>query len=212
MSSILQLSSYHHKVDILCGHRSSAPCVTRTRKVSFPALRSSYTTPIRRISIIMEKQQDVEANSHKNAAVADQQQQPWYTAFPEPLSKAEPITAVETLGMLKSSSAHSGSTPRFILIDLRRLDYEVSGCVHIEFLFIARASMASSIKDRTNSDHHYHYPHHQQQQQQQLILLMQGGTIYGSINLPAQSLYPTIPSLYRLFKAADVRSVIWYCG
>jgi arsenical-resistance protein 2 len=39
----------------------------------------------------------------------------------------------------------------------------------------------------------------------------QGGTIRGSINLPAQSLYPTIPALYSVLKAAGVRKVIWYC-
>lgn len=41
---------------------------------------------------------------------------------------------------------------------------------------------------------------------------LQGGTIRGSINLPAQSLYPTIPTLYTLFKAAGVKRVLWYCG
>jgi arsenical-resistance protein 2 len=40
----------------------------------------------------------------------------------------------------------------------------------------------------------------------------QGGTINGSINLPAQSLFPTIPSLYSIFHAAGVRRVVWYCG
>ncbi|KAK7185549.1 hypothetical protein DPSP01_010771 [Paraphaeosphaeria sporulosa] len=40
----------------------------------------------------------------------------------------------------------------------------------------------------------------------------QGGTIRDSINLPAQSLYPTIPTLYALFKGAGIRQVIWYCG
>lgn len=40
----------------------------------------------------------------------------------------------------------------------------------------------------------------------------QGGTIRGSINLPAQSLFPTIPTLYAWFKAAGVKKVIWYCG
>ncbi|KAK5113704.1 hypothetical protein LTR62_003331 [Meristemomyces frigidus] len=40
----------------------------------------------------------------------------------------------------------------------------------------------------------------------------EGGTIVGSINLPAQSLYPTIPALYSLFSAAGVEKVIWYCG
>jgi arsenical-resistance protein 2 len=40
----------------------------------------------------------------------------------------------------------------------------------------------------------------------------QGGTVQGSINLPAQSLYPTMPSLHALFKAAGVRQVIFYCS
>ncbi|KAK0749856.1 arsenate reductase [Schizothecium vesticola] len=40
----------------------------------------------------------------------------------------------------------------------------------------------------------------------------EGGTIRGSINLPAQSLFPTIPTLYALFKAAGAKKVIWYCG
>lgn len=40
----------------------------------------------------------------------------------------------------------------------------------------------------------------------------QGGTIAGSINLPAQSLHSSIPTLFRLFKAAGVPKVIWYCG
>jgi arsenical-resistance protein 2 len=40
----------------------------------------------------------------------------------------------------------------------------------------------------------------------------EGGTIQGSINLPAQSLYPSIPALYKLFQAAGIDTVIWYCG
>ncbi|KAK3326808.1 Rhodanese-like domain-containing protein [Apodospora peruviana] len=40
----------------------------------------------------------------------------------------------------------------------------------------------------------------------------EGGTIRGSINLPAQSLYPTLATVYNLFKASGVRKVIWYCG
>ncbi|KAI1812487.1 Rhodanese-like domain-containing protein [Poronia punctata] len=40
----------------------------------------------------------------------------------------------------------------------------------------------------------------------------EGGTIRGSINLPAQTLFPTIPTLYQLFKSASVKHVIWYCG
>ncbi|POR38854.1 Uncharacterized protein TPAR_00934 [Tolypocladium paradoxum] len=40
----------------------------------------------------------------------------------------------------------------------------------------------------------------------------EGGTIRGSINLPAQSLYPTIPTLYNMFKAAGLHKVVWYCS
>ncbi|GAB1313398.1 hypothetical protein MFIFM68171_03608 [Madurella fahalii] len=40
----------------------------------------------------------------------------------------------------------------------------------------------------------------------------QGGTIRGSINLPAQSLHPTIPTLYSVLRASSVRKIIWYCS
>ncbi|KAH7240071.1 Rhodanese-like domain-containing protein [Fusarium redolens] len=42
--------------------------------------------------------------------------------------------------------------------------------------------------------------------------IWQGGTIRGSINLPAQSLYPAIPTLYTVCKAAGIHTIIWYCG
>jgi len=45
-----------------------------------------------------------------------------------------------------------------------------------------------------------------------LILTTQGGTIRGSINLPAQSLPLTLPSVYAMFKSAGLRKVIFYCG
>ncbi|OJJ67597.1 hypothetical protein ASPBRDRAFT_58702 [Aspergillus brasiliensis CBS 101740] len=40
----------------------------------------------------------------------------------------------------------------------------------------------------------------------------EGGTIRGSINLPAQSLYPAIPTLYSLLSQSPVKEVVWYCG
>ena len=40
----------------------------------------------------------------------------------------------------------------------------------------------------------------------------QGGTIRDSLNLPAQSLYPSLPTLYAIVKAAKIPRVIWYCG
>lgn len=39
-----------------------------------------------------------------------------------------------------------------------------------------------------------------------------GGTIRGSLNLPAQTLYPSLPTLYRIAKDAGVKMVVFYCG
>lgn len=44
------------------------------------------------------------------------------------------------------------------------------------------------------------------------LIRIQGGTIRGSINLPAQSLYPTLPAVYATLRAAGLRKVIFYCG
>ncbi|MCJ1384717.1 hypothetical protein MMC17_007835 [Xylographa soralifera] len=40
----------------------------------------------------------------------------------------------------------------------------------------------------------------------------EGGTIRGSLNLPAQSLYPALETLHALLSAAGVGTVVWYCG
>ncbi|KAI5787717.1 Rhodanese-like domain-containing protein [Peziza echinospora] len=40
----------------------------------------------------------------------------------------------------------------------------------------------------------------------------EGGTIKSSLNLPAQSFYQSIPTLYTLALSAGVKSVIFYCG
>ncbi|EHA25716.1 hypothetical protein ASPNIDRAFT_43869 [Aspergillus niger ATCC 1015] len=40
----------------------------------------------------------------------------------------------------------------------------------------------------------------------------EGGTIRGSINLPAQTLYPMIPTIYSLLSQSPVKEVVWYCG
>lgn len=39
-----------------------------------------------------------------------------------------------------------------------------------------------------------------------------GGTIKGSINLPAQSLYYSLPTVLNLCQSAGIELVIWYCG
>ncbi|KAJ5408375.1 arsenate reductase (Arc2) [Penicillium cosmopolitanum] len=39
-----------------------------------------------------------------------------------------------------------------------------------------------------------------------------GGTIRGSLNLPAQSLYPTLSAFYDLVSSSGVKNVVFYCG
>ncbi|KAJ5840750.1 uncharacterized protein N7525_005938 [Penicillium rubens] len=39
----------------------------------------------------------------------------------------------------------------------------------------------------------------------------EGGTIRGSLNLPSQSLYPTIPTLYSVLSQGGIANVVWYC-
>ncbi|KEF51886.1 uncharacterized protein A1O9_11875, partial [Exophiala aquamarina CBS 119918] len=40
----------------------------------------------------------------------------------------------------------------------------------------------------------------------------QGSTISGSLNMPIQTLQPSLPTLYRFCVAAKVKKVIFYCG
>ncbi|KAI9932661.1 hypothetical protein ASPWEDRAFT_102326 [Aspergillus wentii DTO 134E9] len=40
----------------------------------------------------------------------------------------------------------------------------------------------------------------------------EGGTIRGTLNLPAQTLYPSIPTLYQVLSGGGIKAVIWYCG
>ncbi|OMP89036.1 hypothetical protein BK809_0005757 [Diplodia seriata] len=40
----------------------------------------------------------------------------------------------------------------------------------------------------------------------------EGGTIEGAVNLPAHSLYVTIPTHYAIFKAAGIKEVVFWCG
>jgi len=86
---------------------------------------------------------------------------PWHAAYPKPRnSQPESIPRAALFERLQA-----GQKPGvdFLLIDLRRTDYE-------------------------------------------------GGTIRGSLNLPAQSLYESLPTVYRLCEAAHIDTVIWYCG
>jgi len=108
---------------------------------------------------------------------------PWHAIYPTPKSDPASIHRTELLQWF-----HEGRKPGkdFMLIDLRRTDHEVSSRRK------SKRYKNSALRRRS--------------------IYMQGGTIHGSINLPAQTLYPTIPTLYTLFSAAKIENVIWYCG
>lgn len=122
------------------------------------------------------------------AAMSDPSSQkttaPWHAIYPTPKSDPASIPRMELLQWF-----HEGRKPGkdFMLIDLRRTDHEVSSRRLPNQMRQFFAFKCQSI-------------------------CMQGGTIHGSINLPAQTLYPTIPTLYTLFSAAKIEKVIWYCG
>ncbi|EEQ32900.1 hypothetical protein McanCB56680_004248 [Microsporum canis] len=40
----------------------------------------------------------------------------------------------------------------------------------------------------------------------------EGGTISGSLNLPAQSFYASRPTVYKLLKQAGIKKAVFYCG
>ena len=83
------------------------------------------------------------------------------------------------------SRLQKGEKPgsNFLLIDLRRTDHIVSYFFPSQITRVLEADAYS-----------------------------QGGTIKGSINLPAQTLYHSLPTLLDLCRNAGIFSVIWYCG
>ncbi|KAG7088526.1 hypothetical protein E1B28_012509 [Marasmius oreades] len=90
---------------------------------------------------------------------------PWHAAFPDPKAKCAEIEPEVVSKLLKglSTTEHHNQTRDFLLVDVRRTDWE-------------------------------------------------GGTVATSINLPAQSLYPTRSVIYQMVKQAGVKQVIFYCG
>lgn len=58
-----------------------------------------------------------------NASVGTEQ--PWYAAYPPPRSEPQEITRHEMLRLLKGNTTKESA---FVLVDLRRTDYEVKGC------------------------------------------------------------------------------------
>lgn len=102
-------------------------------------------------------------NHRRNMSTAPDATQ-WWSAFPEAKASASTIENTEVLQLLESTAAAGKhSTRDFLLVDVRRTDWE-------------------------------------------------GGTVSSSINLPAQSFYPTRPIVYQLVKQAGIKRVIFYCG
>lgn len=107
---------------------------------------------------------------------------PWDPAYP--VAKNQNPSTITRSEVLKMLREGKQPGKDFVLVDLRREDRTVS-CSN---------TYSQSIDISSNA------------------LCLQGGTVRGSINLPAQSLYPAIPTLYTMFTTAKIGSVIWYCG
>lgn len=58
-------------------------------------------------------------------------EQPWYAAYPEAQSKPDPISRSKVLELLH----HGKDDEKFVLVDLRRTDYEVRPCGPVESAF-----------------------------------------------------------------------------
>ena len=70
-----------------------------------------------------------------------------------------------------------------LLVDLRRTDHEVNSTARVT---------------QHNGD--------------QVLIGGRQGSIRGSINLPAQSLYHSLPTLSTVCQNAGIKTMIWYCG
>lgn len=132
-------------------------------------------------------------NPSTDPSKADGTPAPWYAAYPAPKSEATTISREEVLAMLKATPLGNRD---FVLVDLRRNDFEVSWLVVPSTNNESQRGFTSLLEEWISDN----------------PVLNQGGTIRGSINLPAQSLYPTLPTLYAMFKAAGLRKIIFYCG
>lgn len=108
----------------------------------------------------------------------------WHAAFPNPRNTLpDSITRAELL-----SKIHRGyeTGVDFLLIDLRRTDFEV---------YYAPMHQFQTYTDALNA-----------------CRSSQGGTIRGSLNIPAQTLYHSLHTVLKLCVAPGVKSVIFYCS
>jgi arsenical-resistance protein 2 len=107
---------------------------------------------------------------------------PWHAAYPAP-KNAKPATVTKD----EVRDWLVNGSEKYVLVDVRRVDFEVV------------------FPPPTQS-------HNSGPADAAWVGSGQGGTIKTAINLPAQSLHPTIPSLYRLFRDAQVKKLVFWCS
>jgi len=67
-----------------------------------------------------------DANSTSGNTTAGVRETPWHAAYPVPRSEAQSISRHDVLQMLqKPDNGSTDTSERFVLVDLRRTDYEV---------------------------------------------------------------------------------------
>lgn len=112
--------------------------------------------------------------------------QPWHAAYPTPTSQAAALPRQEVLQWLEGARVNGKD---FVLVDVRRDDFRVS-------LPVWRRTIPFQC---IGSEFHWY-------------VYIQGGTIRGSLNLPAQSFYTTLSAFYALLSSSGVKDVVFYCG
>lgn len=118
----------------------------------------------------------------------------------------------------------------FLLVDLRREDHQVlylfsplrfpisSNPCSSWPLYIKRREYRREKKQRDRNGRRWrgNFPPKRfppaQRKTNSRNLFPQGGTIRGSLNLPAQTLHLSLPTLYEIFTASQIKMIIFYCG
>lgn len=144
-------------------------------------------------------------------------EQPWHASFPAPrTTEPQVVKREDLLAMFKSGNRRAGRD--FLLVDVRRNDHEVSWMNpnprHLPWIFFPLLTSYPYSQVPVLASHLFYLtlklgvflsPW-------LLMVISQGGTIHSSLNLPAQSLYHSLPTLYTLATSTGVPLVIFYCG
>lgn len=118
---------------------------------------------------------------------------PWHAIYPTPKCVVPSLPRHELLQWFRDGKKAGKD---FVLVDVRRTDFEVCKGYLLTLTWFGGRSLG--WKGETC--------------QIEANMIGQGGTIRGSINLPAHSLYPTLPAVYALLSSSGAKHVLWYCG